>query len=174
MAEDTKDVLDDINTAALEAYGVPLAEHDDPYFNDFLLAFARIRGHRERQAVAVPDGWKIAEELRTHLESWMLTEQDEDSIELMARSGRLISEHKAMFSAATPADTVKQDDYEAMKRDAERYRWLKRDVFLGDPFIARMSALSTVSRWTGTYADEAIDAAMSDCPHPIVEELTNE
>jgi hypothetical protein len=64
------------------------------------------------------------------------------------------------------------DDYEEMRRDANRYRWLRRDVLLmpGNPFIARMTALGAVSRWTGTHADEAIDADILDCPHPIVEE----
>lgn len=47
-------------------------------------------------------------------------------------------------------------------KDAVRYRWLraKARTGTGEPWIAR-SFLSGISAWTGEFADDAIDAAMS-------------
>jgi hypothetical protein len=83
-----------------------------------------------------------------------------------------IDEYIDSVLAATPTDNEKPEDYEAIKLDAVRYRWLKRDsdLAMGAPFIARMTALGAFSRWTEIHADEAIDAAMSDCPHPSIQE----
>ena len=51
-------------------------------------------------------------------------------------------------------------EIEAMARDAARYRWMRDDSSAdrGMPFIA--INLGSISRWTGSYADKQVDAAM--------------
>jgi hypothetical protein len=49
------DVVEDILAASLEAYGAPPAEHQDPYFNDFMLAFVRIRNRRFAASTDIPE-----------------------------------------------------------------------------------------------------------------------
>lgn len=50
---------------------------------------------------------------------------------------------------------------EDVVRDAERYRWLRREATLmgSDPFIVRYNG--SFIRWTGVDADAVIDAAIA-------------
>lgn len=89
---------------------------------------------------------------------------------LRAENARLIGDHAAALRLVTDVRAAIGDDGErmqpelieyccAMKRDAERYRWLRNDS--GDDFETPWIALGMHgNEWlTGEHADAAIDAA---------------
>ena len=66
------------------------------------------------------------------------------------------------FNALRDALTAARAEAEALRRDAERYRWLRveREHIGAEPFIGRRHPYNVVSCWTGLEIDRAIDAAM--------------
>jgi hypothetical protein len=96
---------------------------------DKLEKLVELQRQRERQAVAVPDGWqaiptdisdefaeRLCERLNWHPDGTSHRRLEGVAIEVTFRDmakGYI----RAMLSAAPPADTVKQDDYEEIRAD---------------------------------------------------------
>jgi hypothetical protein len=202
MTDITKELIEDAVSAGFyktNTGGIGFEGHD---VEDMLAKFAELQHQRERQAVAVSDKWKViatklaklarhagdclwAHHLPTGEGVWGCT----CGLDSMVLDGELIDPpftnalDGAMLSAAPPADTAKQEDYEAMKLDAERYRFLTETCYMQRTFTEHgiehhVDNFRTVIGEEFQSVDAAIDAAMvsaaPDCPHPIVEELTKE
>ena len=86
----------------------------------------------------------------------------------MGTEDSMRDEHLAI---AFEANRQLRAENEALRKDAERYRWVRSAARTdtGEPWIAR-SFLSGISAWTGEYADEAIDAAMQPIPCTTAEQ----
>jgi hypothetical protein len=76
-------------------------------------------------------------------------------------SGKLIYDCSPAAAAALLNRLA--DELEALRKDAERYRWLRTNHPIHDnsPFICRNFGAS-FSQWTGEDADTVIDAAMKE------------
>jgi hypothetical protein len=80
--------------------------------------------------------------------------------QLTAENAELKKENLSLLTRISTAAVGHQLELNKLKRDAERYRYLKRngDASNGQPFIARYNG--SFSRWTGDEADDVIDAAL--------------
>jgi hypothetical protein len=116
MTDITDDVIEDINVAALEAYGAPLAEHDDPYFNDFLLAFVRIRAERLESArkQGCPDKLDEIESNLQYLFGRAAKEGHESAMRLAGEVAKKIQQYRLeerqreRQAVAVPDETISQ------------------------------------------------------------------
>lgn len=81
------------------------------------------------------------------------------------------NECDAQENLATSRFRALWNEIERLKKDAERYRWLRsgHSVGNGEPFIGRHHA-GVFSQWTGEYADGAIDVAMA----PLIDRAAKE
>jgi hypothetical protein len=151
---------------------VPLAEHDDPYFNDFLLAFARIRGHRERQAVAVPDkpvAWHVGNIDGTMNRLGAIYQREESAIKhIEGYGGELVAKVIPLY-VAPPADTVKQ---EAVIPEGWKLVPIEPTEAMLDDGQEALARVIDPTFEDVLSAYKAMLSAAPDCPHPIVEELT--
>ncbi len=95
----------------------------------------------------------------------VIVKSDEEYIELLKREnqnlGNLVRELQEERDVACGANAEYCDELETLRRDAERYRYLRESNPIGDgiPFIARNFG-SAFSQWTCEHADKVIDAAI--------------
>ena len=87
------------------------------------------------------------------------------SNDLIARLRHQSDDHNALgmgiFREAADALTAQAREIEALRADAERYRWLRDDADAGDHTIALMRLKGEVV-WCGVCDyDQAIDAALA-------------
>jgi hypothetical protein len=162
MTDITDDVIEDFKAA-----GFPTNLMYQ--WQERLAKFISLQRQRERQAVAVPDGMIGAWAFEAFVKGkWVVRVAFKPPpVESMSEKERNEFRNIQPLYLAPPADTVKQeassdtkrmDFIEAHSKDMGNYTELRIAIHDGE-------------KWHGTLR-KAIDAAMSDCPHPIVEELT--
>jgi hypothetical protein len=133
-----------------------------------IVPLAAIQRQRERQAVAVPVAWrfrwKSGSDRDREWEMWTYRDTRPQADE-----AKIIEP----LYAAPPADTVKQDD--RLQRIADSLR-LAGASLPAPPIQGTIesSIITGLSIALALVENEINPSAMSDCPQPIVEELTNE
>jgi hypothetical protein len=183
MTDITDDVIEDAIAAEL------CTKEDDLYPRQWneLSKFAELQRQRERQTVAVPDGY-FYEEISGSKGIFLGPIHDNTKWHVEHNDLKLTP---FWLSAATPADTVKQEavtgmalqmawEQETYKRsDAMRKAGEELLAAYTEPFPMGSEGQEAQDAW-GLRQKNAVEAMRQvlnnngDCPQPIVEELTNE
>lgn len=101
------------------------------------------------------------DELRAKFEAWCAAEMN-DPQPLKGKRGNYIElDTQLAWTVWQAAHASRDAEVEALKRDAERYRWLREreDAHDGTPFICIFHG--SFGHWNREYADREIDDAMA-------------